>query len=63
MSSTLSIPSETGAVSPGNGTTPRTSWIYGPWLDLIIGCGAWTAPLLLLTNYVSSSSTKGWSFA
>ena len=63
MSSTLSIPAETGAASPGNGTTPRTSWIYGPWLDLIIGCGAWTAPLLLLTNYVSSSSTKGWSFA
>jgi tetratricopeptide (TPR) repeat protein len=38
-------------------------WVYGPWLDLIIGCGAWSAPLLLFTNYVSSSSTKGWSFA
>ncbi len=63
MSSTLSIPAETGTPSPGNPTTPRTSWIYGPWRDLIIGCGAWTAPLLLLTNYVSSSSTKGWSFA
>lgn len=63
MSTTLSISAETGTVSPGNSTKPRTSWIYGPWLDLIIGCGAWTAPLLLLTNYVSSSSTKGWSFA
>jgi tetratricopeptide (TPR) repeat protein len=47
----------------GNSTHRQGPWIYGPWLDLIIGCGAWTAPLLLLTNYVSSSSTKGWSFA
>lgn len=63
MASTLSIPPETGAASLGNGTPARTPWIYGPWLDLVIGCGAWTAPLLLLTSYVSSSSTKGWSFA
>jgi tetratricopeptide (TPR) repeat protein len=47
----------------GNSTHRQGPWIYGPWLDLIIGCGAWTAPLLLLANYVSSSSTKGWSFA
>jgi tetratricopeptide (TPR) repeat protein len=58
MSSAISIPSASAA----NGTT-RGPWIYGPWLDLAIGCGAWSAPLLLLTNYVSSSSTKGWSFA
>src|SRR5271168_5575466 len=58
MSSAISIPSASAA----NGA-PRGPWIYGPWLDLAIGCGAWSAPLLLLTNYVSSSSTKGWSFA
>jgi tetratricopeptide (TPR) repeat protein len=29
----------------------------------MIGCGAWSAPVLLLTNYVSFSSTRGWSFA
>ena len=23
-------------------------WIYRPWLDLVAGCGAWSAPLLLL---------------
>jgi tetratricopeptide (TPR) repeat protein len=50
-------------VSAGNGTHARGAWIYGPWLDLLIGCGAWSAPLLLLTNDVSSSSTTGWSFA
>ena len=25
----------------------NTPWIYNPWLDLVVGCGAWSAPLLL----------------
>ncbi len=29
------------------GTAAASPWIYGPWLDLIVGCGAWSAPLLL----------------
>jgi tetratricopeptide (TPR) repeat protein len=37
-------------------------WIYKPWLDLLVGCGAWSAPLLLLTAYVASSRTAAWSF-
>jgi tetratricopeptide (TPR) repeat protein len=57
MSSSIAIPPPAAA---DNDTRP---WIYGPWLDLIIGCGAWSAPLLLLTNSISSSSAKGWSFA
>jgi tetratricopeptide (TPR) repeat protein len=48
---------------PGDGTSARGSWIYGPGLDLIVGCGAWSAPLLLLSYYASTASTKGWSFA
>ena len=28
--------------------TESSLWIYNPWLDLIVGCGAWSAPLLLL---------------
>jgi tetratricopeptide (TPR) repeat protein len=62
MSFTVSIPDARPAAA-GNSTTRQSNWIYGPWLDLIVGCGAWSAPLLLLTNYISSSSTKGWSFA
>jgi tetratricopeptide (TPR) repeat protein len=62
MSSTVSIDAANAAPA-GYKTTRQGPWIYGPWLDLIIGCGAWTAPLLLLTTYVSSSSTNGWSFA
>jgi tetratricopeptide (TPR) repeat protein len=37
-------------------------WIYGPWFDLVVGCGAWSAPLLLLAAYVSGSKASAWSF-
>ena len=32
-------------------TTNNANWLFGPKTDLIIGCGAWSAPLLLLTYY------------
>jgi tetratricopeptide (TPR) repeat protein len=38
-------------------------WIYNPWLDLIVGCGAWSAPLLLLTYVSLSSNALLWSVA
>ena len=37
-------------------------WIYGPWIDLLIGCGAWSAPLLLVTAYLPVSKAAHWSF-
>ncbi len=40
-----------------------TAWIYNPWLDLIVGCGAWSAPLLLLSYFSLASSTRTWSVA
>jgi tetratricopeptide (TPR) repeat protein len=48
---------------------PQTSkeqvapWIYNPWLDLIVGCGAWSAPLLLLSYISLASSARTWSVA
>ena len=38
-------------------------WIYQPWLDLLVGCGAWSAPLLLIAYYSSKTSSHGWSLA
>ena len=38
-------------------------WIYGPWLDLVVGCGAWSLPLLLLAYFSMASSTRAWSVA
>jgi tetratricopeptide (TPR) repeat protein len=36
-------------------------WIYNPWLDLIVGCGAWSAPLLLISYFAVASSVRTWS--
>ncbi len=41
------------AVSP---THPAGPWIYRPWLDLLVGCGAWSAPLLALAWLVPSGA-------
>ena len=38
-------------------------WIYAPWLDLIVGCGAWSGPLLLLAYVSATSNTLTWSVA
>ncbi|HEY6338000.1 MAG TPA: hypothetical protein VIW68_05860 [Candidatus Sulfotelmatobacter sp.] len=40
-----------------------TPWIYGPGLDLIVGCGAWSAPLLALAYFSMASSTRAWAIA
>jgi tetratricopeptide (TPR) repeat protein len=38
-------------------------WIYNSWLDLIVGCGAWSAPLLLVAYLSLASNTLKWSIA
>jgi tetratricopeptide (TPR) repeat protein len=38
-------------------------WIYNPWLDLTVGCGAWSAPLLLLSYFSLASNARAWSIA
>ncbi len=38
-------------------------WIYGPWPDLLAGCGAWSAPLLLLIAVLSASHERAWATA
>jgi tetratricopeptide (TPR) repeat protein len=44
------------------GTATSQVWIYKPWIDLLVGCGAWSAPLLFLTGYLARSNTASWSF-
>ncbi|HTZ96336.1 MAG TPA: tetratricopeptide repeat protein [Terriglobales bacterium] len=36
-------------------------WVYRPWLDLIVGCGAWSLPLMGLAYFSSAASTLTWS--
>jgi tetratricopeptide (TPR) repeat protein len=49
--------------NPNEGTAPASPWIYSPWLDLMVGCGAWSAPLLLISYFSIASSTRAWSVA
>jgi len=45
----------------GQSKQPGTLWIYNPWLDLIVGCGAWSLPMLLIAYLVLASSARAWS--
>jgi len=63
MPSAIPFPSPEGRRDSGDAVPASGLWIYKPWLDLLVGCGAWSAPLLLLTAYVASSRTAAWSFA
>lgn len=38
---------------------PR-AWIYRPWLDLLVGCGGWSAPLLLVAFWLTPSNNRNW---
>ncbi|MGC1107077.1 MAG: tetratricopeptide repeat protein [Candidatus Acidiferrales bacterium] len=40
-----------------------STWIYGPWTDLIFGCGAWSAPLLLVAALLGTSHFHTWTVA
>src|SRR3974390_555527 len=44
-----------------NTAPPATAWIYRPWLDLVVGCGAWSAPLLLISYLSLASSARTWA--
>ena len=48
------------AAAPPQATSP---WIYRPWLDLIVGCGAWSAPLLAIAAWLTPSHMHGWAVA
>ena len=41
---------------------PSACGVYGPWLDLIVGCGAWSAPLLLM-SYSGMANSLAWPVA
>ena len=43
--------------------SPPSTWIYGPWTDLIFGCGGWSAPLLLIAALLGTSHFHTWTVA
>ncbi len=50
------------ATTHAAGTSNRL-WIQNPAIDLIVGCGAWSAPLLLVSYFAISSHVAAWSVA
>ncbi len=62
MNPPVSLPTSAPQSATGQPPSAGNTWIYGPWIDLLIGCGAWSAPLLLLTAFVSGSKASHWSF-
>jgi tetratricopeptide (TPR) repeat protein len=60
MGSTSTTAPATSALPPHSAPNP---WIYRPWIDLLIGCGAWSAPLLLLAFYATSTYSRAWAVA
>ena len=56
----LSAMSKFGKETRSNSSSASV-WIYGPWLDLTVGCGAWSLPLLLLAYFSMASSTRAWA--
>ena len=60
MGSTSTTAPTAPALPPISAPSP---WIYRPWIDLLIGCGAWSAPLLLLAFYATSTYSRAWAVA
>lgn len=42
-------------------TTVPGPWIYNRGVDLVVGCGAWSIPLLLFSYLTTTSSAMAWS--
>src|SRR5271156_4570449 len=59
----LSEPCGASPVAPQVTPKPSAPWIYSPWLDLLVGCGAWSAPLLGVAMLMSPTHTHGWVVA
>ena len=60
MGSTLTTAEAQSAPPPFSKQSP---WIYRPWIDLTIGCGGWSAPLLLLAFYATTTYARAWAIA
>jgi tetratricopeptide (TPR) repeat protein len=60
---------ESPASAAANASAPKPPagsafpWIYSKWLDWLVGCGGWSAPLLAATFLFAPGNSKGWAVA
>jgi len=52
---------EAATISVSTASPEKGPWIYRPWLDLLVGCGAWSAPLLAMATWLTPSHEHGWA--
>src|ERR1700686_1765862 len=60
---TIAPPEEQRSSASASSPRPQSPWIYRPWIDLTVGCGAWSAPLLLAGFFFANSYGRVWSVA
>jgi tetratricopeptide (TPR) repeat protein len=60
MGSTVTAAPPPSEPAPFSGRSP---WLYRPSIDLLIGCGGWSAPLLLLAFYATTTYARAWAVA
>jgi len=60
---TISASTGVAPAIPPAAPQPSAPWIYSPWLDLLVGCGAWSAPLLAVAMLMAPSHTHAWVVA
>lgn len=63
LAKVIRLSSHAGTVSAPTSAPATSPWIYGPWLDLIVGCGAWSAPLLAGAIWLTQTHTHAWVVA
>src|ERR1700692_4314394 len=61
METVTIAPPQERASTPLLAPQPQSPWFYRSWIDLTVGCGAWSAPLLLAGFYFANSHQRGWS--
>ena len=50
-----------GAIATSDVPAPQARWLYNPSVDLIVGCAAWSAPLLILSGRSLETDARAWS--
>jgi hypothetical protein len=61
----MSNPKSQPPAAPEQNTQTRDAplWIVRPWVDLVIGCGGWSLPLLALSYALSGDHAREWAGA
>src|SRR5580704_16426738 len=57
----LSTTIEPISVASAPSAAASSPWIYSRWLDLTVGCGAWSAPLLAVAMFMPATHSHAWA--